>query len=179
MSIYPQNTKPHGLLRFLATYLAFLLVLPLLTGCGGAGAGKPAPVIVVVGDRTVLDVVTELRRAKLNVSEDKAQMASAALIVMAQDSTNGAMPQHRELVQEISKSGNRNILWIMTNAVNLEDPEILALEDSEARDLLYKYNLPGNATKFAIDYESFFVDPKLSYLKGWESITKYIKEVNL
>jgi hypothetical protein len=174
MSIYPQSTKPHGLLRFLATYLAFLLALPLLTGCGGTGAGKPVPVIVVVGDRTVLDVVTELRRAKLTVSEDKSQLASAGLIVIAQDAVTGPMPQHRELIQEIAATGNRNLLWIMTNSVNLEDPEILKLEDKEARDLLYKYDLPGNATQFAIDSASFPVDPKLSYLKGWASITSFV-----
>src|SRR5438094_5052561 len=70
-----------------------------------------------------------------------AQMDGAILVVAAND---GPMPQTREHVL-LARQVNVPFLVVFMNKVDMvDDPEILDLVELEVRDLLKKYNYPGD-----------------------------------
>src|ERR1700749_1500177 len=78
-----------------------------------------------------------------NMITGAAQMDGAILVVSA---TDGPMPQTREHVL-LAKQVNvpRIVVWL--NKCDLiDDPELLELVEMEVRDLLNKYNFPGDDT---------------------------------
>ncbi|MDD4937505.1 MAG: elongation factor Tu [Candidatus Shapirobacteria bacterium] len=76
-----------------------------------------------------------------NMITGAAQMDGAILVVSAPD---GPMPQTREHVL-LAKQVNVPSLVVFLNKVDLvEDPEFLDLVEMEIRDLLTKYNYPGD-----------------------------------
>lgn len=159
------------------------LWLPLfaLLGCerGDSFKTEPPPesaqsVIVVAGDESAAGVITALRKGNITVTDDKTSIASASLVVIAQDSMKGPMPVHRELVEEIAATGNRNVLWIQTKSSEIDDQELLELEELEVRELLNDSGLPGDIIQFAVDSDSAPVDPRSPNLRGWTSITRFV-----
>lgn len=130
--------------------------------------------VVVVGDATAANFATELRKGHVDVEEGKDLNGSASLVVIAQDATEGPMPVHREIVQDLSRAGKQKVLWIQTRSSEVDDQELLELEELEARELLKKYNLPGDTIQFAVDAESAPVDSTAPTLKGWTSIVRFI-----
>jgi len=78
-----------------------------------------------------------------NMITGAAQMDGAILVVSAAD---GPMPQTKEHVL-LARQVNVPALVVFLNKVDLlDDPELLELVELEIRDLLNKYNFPGDTT---------------------------------
>jgi elongation factor Tu len=78
-----------------------------------------------------------------NMISGAAQMDGAVLVVSAAD---GPMPQTREHIL-LARQVNVPAMVVFINKVDLaDDPEILDLVELEVRELLTKYNFPGDKT---------------------------------
>lgn len=78
-----------------------------------------------------------------NMITGAAQMDGAILVVSAAD---GPMPQTREHILLARQVGVPKIVVFMNKADMADDPELLELVEMEIRDLLNKYNFPGDDT---------------------------------
>lgn len=77
-----------------------------------------------------------------NMITGAAQMDGAILVVSAAD---GPMPQTREHVL-LAKQVNVPAIVVFLNKCDMADPEIIELSEMEVRDLLKKYEFPGDET---------------------------------
>ncbi len=78
-----------------------------------------------------------------NMITGAAQMDGAILVVSAAD---GPMPQTREHVLLARQVGVPHIVVFLNKVDLVDDPELLDLVELEVRDLLKKYNFPGDTT---------------------------------
>src|SRR6187455_1822829 len=78
-----------------------------------------------------------------NMITGAAQMDGAILVVSAAD---GPMPQTREHILLARQVGVPYIVVFMNKADMVDDAELLELVELEVRDLLSKYNFPGDTT---------------------------------
>ena len=78
-----------------------------------------------------------------NMITGAAQMDGAILVVSAAD---GPMPQTREHILLARQVGVPAIVVFMNKADQVDDPELLELVDMEIRELLNKYEFPGDDT---------------------------------
>ena len=78
-----------------------------------------------------------------NMITGAAQMDGAILVVSAAD---GPMPQTREHILLARQVGVPYIVVYMNKADMVDDAELLELVEMEVRELLDKYNFPGDAT---------------------------------
>jgi elongation factor Tu len=78
-----------------------------------------------------------------NMITGAAQMDGAILVVSSAD---GPMPQTREHILLARQVGVPFIVVYMNKADMVDDAELLELVDMEVRDLLTKYNFPGDKT---------------------------------
>jgi elongation factor Tu len=78
-----------------------------------------------------------------NMITGAAQMDGAILVVSAAD---GPMPQTREHILLARQVGVPRIVVYLNKVDMVDDPELLDLVDLEVRDLLTKYNFPGDET---------------------------------
>lgn len=76
-----------------------------------------------------------------NMITGAAQMDGAILVVSAAD---GPMPQTREHILLARQVGVPNIVVFMNKCDMVDDPELLDLVEMEVRELLSKYNFPGD-----------------------------------
>jgi len=76
-----------------------------------------------------------------NMITGAAQMDGAILVVAA---TDGPMPQTREHILLAYQVGVPKIVVFMNKVDAVDDPELLDLVELELRDLLKKYNYPGD-----------------------------------
>src|SRR4030065_500636 len=76
-----------------------------------------------------------------------AQMCGAILVVPAAD---GPMPQTREHILLARQVGVPYIIVYMNKADMVDDPELLELVEMEVRELLSKYDFPGDDTPVII-----------------------------
>ena len=76
-----------------------------------------------------------------NMITGAAQMDGAILVVSASD---GPMPQTREHVLLARQVGVPNIVVFLNKVDTVDDPELLDLVELEIRDLLNKYEFPGD-----------------------------------
>jgi elongation factor Tu len=76
-----------------------------------------------------------------NMVTGAAQMDGAILVVAA---TDGVMPQTREHILLARQVGVPYIVVFMNKVDMVDDPEILDLVEMEVRELLNKYNFPGD-----------------------------------
>src|SRR3990167_5646309 len=76
-----------------------------------------------------------------NMITGAAQMDGAVLVVSAPD---GPMPQTREHILLARQVGLPYVLVFLNKVDMVEDPEIIDLVESEVRELLNKYNFPGD-----------------------------------
>jgi elongation factor Tu len=113
-----------------------------------------------------------------NMITGAAQMDGAILVVSAAD---GPMPQTREHVLLARQVGVPYIIVYMNKCDMVDDPELLDLVELEVRDLLKKYEFPGDeipvirgSAKAAMDAGG--KDPKAneSILKLMEAVDSYI-----
>ncbi len=78
-----------------------------------------------------------------NMITGAAQMDGAILLVSASD---GPMPQTREHILLARQVGVPKIVVFMNKVDQVDDPELLDLVEMEIRDLLSKYEFPGDET---------------------------------
>ncbi|MGL4422995.1 MAG: GTP-binding protein, partial [Gemmataceae bacterium] len=78
-----------------------------------------------------------------NMITGAAQMDGAILVVAAND---GPMPQTREHVLLAKQVGVPRIVVYMNKCDTVDDPELLELVELEIRELLNKYEFPGDDT---------------------------------
>ncbi len=78
-----------------------------------------------------------------NMITGAAQMDGAILVVSAAD---GPMPQTREHILLARQVGVPYIVVYMNKADMVDDPELLELVEMEVRELLTKYDFPGDTT---------------------------------
>jgi elongation factor Tu len=82
-----------------------------------------------------------------NMITGAAQMDGAILVVSAAD---GAMPQTREHILLARQVGVPKIVVYLNKADMVDDAELLELVEMEIRDLLKKYDFPGDETPIVI-----------------------------
>src|SRR5882724_5137766 len=82
-----------------------------------------------------------------NMITGAAQMDGAILVVAA---TDGPMPQTREHVLLARQGGVQYIVVFMNKADMVDDKELLELVEIEVRELLSKYEFPGDKTPIII-----------------------------
>ncbi len=80
-----------------------------------------------------------------NMITGAAQMDGAILVVSAVD---GPMPQTREHILLAKQVGVPYIVVFLNKVDMVEDKELVDLVEEEVRDLLKKYNFPGDTTPF-------------------------------
>ncbi|TAN34082.1 elongation factor Tu [Patescibacteria group bacterium] len=78
-----------------------------------------------------------------NMITGAAQMDGAILVVSAAD---GPMPQTREHILLARQVGVPYIVVFLNKVDQVSDPELIDLVEAEVRDLLKKYEFPGDAT---------------------------------
>src|SRR3989339_1667397 len=77
-----------------------------------------------------------------NMITGAAQMDAAILVVSAAD---GPMPQTREHIL-LAKQVNVPYIIVFLNKMDMADPDIAELSEIEVRELLKKYDFPGDTT---------------------------------
>lgn len=82
-----------------------------------------------------------------NMITGAAQMDGAILVVSAAD---GPMPQTREHILLAGQVGVPYIVVFLNKADMVDDKELLELVEMEVRDLLNKYNFPGDDTPIVV-----------------------------
>lgn len=82
-----------------------------------------------------------------NMITGAAQMDGAILVVSAAD---GPMPQTREHILLARQVGVPYIVVYMNKADMVDDPELLELVEMEVRELLSKYDFPGDKTPVVV-----------------------------
>jgi elongation factor Tu len=80
-----------------------------------------------------------------NMITGAAQMDGAILVVSAAD---GAMPQTREHIVLARQVGVPYIIVFLNKVDQVSDPELIDLVEEEVRDLLKKYEFPGDEVPF-------------------------------
>ncbi len=78
-----------------------------------------------------------------NMITGAAQMDGAILVVAA---TDGPMPQTREHILLAYQVGVPSVIVFLNKCDQVNDPELIDLVESEIRELLKKYNFPGDET---------------------------------
>ena len=99
-----------------------------------------------------------------NMITGAAQMDGAILVVNAAD---GPMPQTREHILLAKQVGVPNIVVYLNKADMVDDEELIELVEMEVRELLNKYDFPGDDTPII----------KGSALKALEGDAKYVESV--
>ena len=82
-----------------------------------------------------------------NMITGAAQMDGAVLVVSAAD---GPMPQTREHILLARQVGVPHIVVYLNKADQVDDPELLELVELEVRELLDKYEFPGDKTPVVV-----------------------------
>ena len=78
-----------------------------------------------------------------NMITGAAQMDGAVLVVSA---TDGPMPQTREHILLARQVGVPSLIVFLNKCDQVDDPELIDLVESEVRELLKKYEYPGDET---------------------------------
>nr|ASQ39817.1 elongation factor Tu [Glaucocystis sp. BBH] len=99
-----------------------------------------------------------------NMITGAAQMDGAILVVSAAD---GPMPQTREHILLAKQVGVPNMVVFLNKEDIIDDPDILELVELEVRELLSKYDFPGDEVPFVtgsalIALEALTSNPKLA-----------------
>ncbi|MGH7768443.1 MAG: elongation factor Tu [Candidatus Binatia bacterium] len=114
-----------------------------------------------------------------NMITGAAQMDGAILVVSAAD---GPMPQTREHILLARQVGVPAIVVYLNKADMVDDKEILDLVELEVRELLSKYNFPGDDTPIVIGSALKALEGdgsdmgEASILKLMDAVDAYIKE---
>jgi elongation factor Tu len=114
-----------------------------------------------------------------NMITGAAQMDGAILVVSAAD---GPMPQTREHILLARQVGVPYIVVFMNKADMVDDKELLELVEMEVRELLSKYNFPGDDTPIIIGSAKLALDGdkgelgEIAIMKLADALDTYIPE---
>ncbi len=115
-----------------------------------------------------------------NMITGAAQMDGAVLVVSAPD---GPMPQTREHILLARQVGIPSIVVFLNKCDMVDDPEIIDLVESEIRELLNKYEFPGDETPIirgsalkALDSKSADDETAKPIIDLLKSLDEYIPE---
>ena len=114
-----------------------------------------------------------------NMITGAAQMDGAILVVSAAD---GPMPQTREHILLARQVGVPYIVVFMNKADMVDDKELLELVEMEVRELLSKYNFPGDDTPIIIGSAKLALDGdkgelgEVAIMKLADALDSYIPE---
>src|SRR5690242_18638227 len=113
-----------------------------------------------------------------NMITGAAQMDGAILVVAAND---GPMPQTREHILLARQVGVPRLVCYMNKCDTVDDPELLDLVELEVRELLKKYEFPGDeipvirgSAKQAMDGQGKDAKANEAILKLMEAVDSYI-----
>lgn len=109
-----------------------------------------------------------------NMITGAAQMDGAILVVSAAD---GPMPQTREHILLARQVGVPKIIVYLNKADMVDDPELIQLVEMEIRDLLKKYEFPGDETPIIIGSALKALEGDTGPM-GKESIIKLAKAID-
>ncbi len=109
-----------------------------------------------------------------NMITGAAQMDGAILVVSAAD---GPMPQTREHILLARQVGVPSIVVYLNKADMVDDKDLLELVELEVRELLSKYNFPGDETPIVIGSALKALEGDTSEI-GEASITKLMEAVD-
>jgi elongation factor Tu len=109
-----------------------------------------------------------------NMITGAAQMDGAILVVSAAD---GPMPQTREHILLARQVGVPALVVYLNKVDMLDDPELLELVEMEVRELLSKYEFPGDDIPIVKGSAKMALEDNKGEL-GWASITKLMEEVD-
>jgi elongation factor Tu len=109
-----------------------------------------------------------------NMITGAAQMDGAILVVSAAD---GPMPQTREHILLARQVGVPYIVVYMNKADMVDDAELLELVELEVRELLDKYNFPGDATPIVVGSALKALEGDTSDI-GVASITRLVEAMD-
>jgi elongation factor Tu len=109
-----------------------------------------------------------------NMITGAAQMDGAILVVSAAD---GPMPQTREHILLARQVGVPALVVYMNKVDMLDDPELLELVELEIRELLSKYEFPGDDIPIVKGSAKLCLEDDKGEL-GWQSIIKLMEEVD-
>ena len=109
-----------------------------------------------------------------NMITGAAQMDGAVLVVSAAD---GPMPQTREHILLARQVGVPYILVYLNKADMVDDPELLELVEMEVRDLLNKYEFPGDDTPIIVGSALKALEGDTSEI-GVASVTKLLEAMD-
>ncbi len=109
-----------------------------------------------------------------NMITGAAQMDGAILVVSAAD---GPMPQTREHILLARQVGVPSIVVYLNKADMVDDPELLELVELEVRELLSKYQFPGDDIPVITGSALKALDGEVSEL-GTESVIKLMDAVD-
>jgi elongation factor Tu len=109
-----------------------------------------------------------------NMITGAAQMDGAILVVSAAD---GPMPQTREHILLARQVGVPALVVYLNKVDLLDDPELLELVELEVRELLSKYEFPGDDIPIVKGSARLALEDDKGDL-GWASITKLMEEVD-
>lgn len=109
-----------------------------------------------------------------NMITGAAQMDGAILVVSAAD---GAMPQTREHILLAKQVGVPSIVVFMNKVDQVDDPELLELVELEIREVLSKYDFPGDDIPIIQGSALKALEGDTSEI-GAASITKLMAEVD-
>jgi elongation factor Tu len=109
-----------------------------------------------------------------NMITGAAQMDGAILVVSAAD---GPMPQTREHILLARQVGVPALVVYLNKVDLLDDPELLELVELEVRELLSRYEFPGDDIPIVKGSARLALEDDKGEL-GWASITKLMDEVD-
>jgi elongation factor Tu len=109
-----------------------------------------------------------------NMITGAAQMDGAILVVSAAD---GPMPQTREHILLARQVGVPALVVFMNKVDLLDDPELLELVELEIRELLSKYEFPGDDIPIVKGSARLALEDDKGEL-GWGAIMKLMEEVD-
>ncbi|MEK7510491.1 MAG: elongation factor Tu [Patescibacteria group bacterium] len=110
-----------------------------------------------------------------NMITGAAQMDGAILVVSAPD---GPMPQTREHILLARQVGLPSIVVFLNKCDAVDDPEIIDLVESEVRELLKKYNFPGDTTPIIRGSALKALEAKSADEEGAKPILELMKAVD-
>jgi len=110
-----------------------------------------------------------------NMITGAAQMDGAILVVSAVD---GPMPQTREHILLARQVGLPSIVVFLNKCDAVDDPEIIGLVESEVRELLTKYQFPGDKTPIIRGSALKALDVKSADDEAAKPIVELIKAVD-
>lgn len=109
-----------------------------------------------------------------NMITGAAQMDGAILVVSAAD---GPMPQTREHILLAKQVGVPSIVVFLNKADMVDDPELLELVELEVRELLSKYDFPGDTIPFVTGSALLALEACMKNPKIGEGKDKWVDKI--